>query len=228
MGEQESSTVKHALAELGEKARKLQQFSYDFPDQGDGYFLGFAVLSWIRIIAERSLAIAKLLECSDLDSALVLVRTHREKCIDLALLCSWTPPQEGALRAHIFQRLRYMFLADRNPDIGANPTLPALETGLRNFERYYPDLYKVTERLDKIRDHWSGLKADQRLIKAGITEPKAGKIQNLLSIEVHGSLDLAARRECTPDMIVHTANYVMDWIEEVMDRLHLLPRAEQR
>jgi hypothetical protein len=39
MGEQESSTVKHALAELGEKARKLQQFSYDFPDQGDGYFL---------------------------------------------------------------------------------------------------------------------------------------------------------------------------------------------
>jgi hypothetical protein len=38
MGEQESSTVMHALAELEEKARKLQQFSYDFPDQGDADF----------------------------------------------------------------------------------------------------------------------------------------------------------------------------------------------
>jgi hypothetical protein len=227
MREQESSTVKHALAELGEKARKLQQFSYDFPDQGDGYFLGFAVSSWIRIIAERSLAIAKLLECSDLESALVLVRTHREKCIDLALLCSWTPPQEAALRAHIFQRLRYMSLADRNPDIRANPTLPVFAADLRDFEQYYPDLYKVTERLDR-RDHWSGLKADQRLIKAGIKDPKARKIQDLLSIEVHASLDLAARRKCTPDMIIQTANYVIDWIDVVMDRLHLLPGVKQR
>src|SRR4030095_11312515 len=106
MREQESSTVKHALAELGEKARKLQQFSYDFPDQGDGYFLGFAVSSWIRIIAERSFAIAKLLEWSDLESAVVLLRTHHEKCIDLALLFSWHPPKEAALQAHIFQSLR--------------------------------------------------------------------------------------------------------------------------
>ena len=58
-----------------------------------------------------------------------------------------------------------------------------------------------------------------RLAKASIVDPLARKVQDLLSIEVHGSLDLAAKRECTPEMIIVTANYVCRWIGEVENKL---------
>lgn len=216
-------TEKSVLIELREKAQELDRFSHRYPDDRDGYFLGFAVSRWVEVIAKQALSIALLLDNSDLDSALVLLRTFREKCIDLALLCSWDPPQEAALRAHIFQRLRHMDLAARNPDIAANPTLKEMEADLRDFQKHYTALYDGVITLDRVRGHWSGLKANARLSKAGINELKAGKIQALLSTEVHGSLDLAAKRDCTPEMIGYTAQYVADWIDKVMERLRRFP-----
>ena len=75
-----------------------------------------------------------------------------------------------------------------------------------------------------IRNHWSGLKPEMRLAKAGIVDSKARKVQDLLSTEVHGSLDLAAQRDCTPEMIILTAKYVRFWIDKVAAKLRLLQR----
>ncbi len=218
----EIDTVEAALTRLRNQAKELAEFKRGAPKNKEQRFLALAIKAWVRSISQRALSIARLLEFSDLDSALVLIRTLREKSIDLILLCSWDQLEEAALRAHIYQRLQHRKLAKKNPDIGANPTLENMESDLSKFENAYPELFRELEEIAKqppSRGHWSGLKPAKRIAKAAIVEPKGLKIQDLLSTEVHGSLDLAATRDCSPDMIIATADHVRDWIDEVYSRL---------
>ena len=215
------------LKQLRRVANALAKFNYGVPKTREDKFLALAIEAWVRTISRRALSVAFLLKNSDLDSVLVLLRTFREKCIDLALLCSWDGPHDAALRAHVYQRLRHMKLAKKNPDIAKNPTLKNMEADLQKFKKHYSKVHIEVAKLtnsDPIRSHWSGLKPEKRLAKAGIVDPKARKVQDLLSTEVHGSLDLAARRDCTPEMIILTPKYVRFWIDKVAAKLRLLQR----
>jgi hypothetical protein len=67
----------------------------------------------------------------------------------------------------------------------------------------------TVQKLDLRRDHWSGLKPAARLLKAQVHEKNARKVQDLLSIEMHASLDLTVRQSHTEqleDLIRHTYN----------------------
>jgi len=220
--EEKQESVDRELARLKDKAKALAEFNYGPRKSREDRFLALAIEAWVQTISQRALSIALLLENSDLESVLVLMRTLREKCIDLALICSWDRPEDAALRAHIYQRLQHKRLAVKNPDVATNPTLKNMDSDLKQFEETYPRLYEELAQLAKsppVRSHWSGLEPEERLAKASIVDPLARKVQDLLSIEVHGSLDLAAKRECTPEMIIVTANYVCRWIGEVENKL---------
>lgn len=224
-------TVDDELKQLRKVAIALAKFNYGSPINQEDKFLALVIKAWVRTISSRALSIAFLLKNSDFDSALVLLRTLREKCIDLALLCSWDDLNDAALRAHIYQRLRHKQLAKKNPDIAKNPTLKNMESDLKKFKQHYPEVYseiaKLTEQ-SPLRSHWSGLKPEKRLAKAAIVDPKARKVQDLLSTEVHGSLDLAAQRDSAPTMIIVTAKYVMSWVNKAAKALELLQRVRQQ
>jgi hypothetical protein len=214
------------IAELADKARQLEQLKYQFQEEGDGFFLGYAVARWVGAIAARSFSAATLLEASDLDGALLFVRPIREKCVDLLLMLSWSPPGEAALRAHIFQRCRYLALADRNEEIGANPSLANLRHDFEGFKHNYPAIFDSVQRLNLLRDHWSGLNHDQRLQKTEMQHPVARKIQDLLSIEIHGSLDLVFKEARDEDSARATAQHIIGLIERVEPRVKRFAAAQ--
>ena len=209
----------NALRELKDAANGLNAVNYGDPSTRDNYILRFTLLRFCKAIAARSLSIAVLLEKVD-DGALILSRSHRELCIDLRIVCSWKPPIDAAVRANIFQRLRFKRLASRNPDIAKNPTINEMYADLETLTRDYPEHYKAVKKLNPVREHWSGLNPEKRLHKAEIQEPVAQKVQDLLSQEVHNGLILSAQqREFTAEQAIYTARYTLRWIELAAERL---------
>ena len=97
-------TVDAALLRLRNQAKEFAEFKRAVPKTKEQRFLVLAIKAWVRIISQRAISIALLLETSDLASALILIRTLREKSTDLILLCSWDQLEEAALRAHIYPR----------------------------------------------------------------------------------------------------------------------------
>ena len=225
------------IAKLNQRTRELERFNRRFAAGWENHLLAVAVITWIRAIARRAVSISLLLEQSHVESALVLLRGLREKCIDLALLCSWVPPREAAIRAHIFQRLAYKKLAARRPEFAKNVTFSNLQADLQQFENECPDVYHEIAKLDPVRHHWSGMGVEDYLAKAGWVEPNTMKIQLLLTFEVHGNLDLpqadverldqayvvSSTRTASPELLAETAKYTMECIEEAIKKLDLLP-----
>ena len=68
------SSIGVELIRLREKAKALAQIKYSTPGDRENRFLALAVEAWVQAISQRALSIALLLENSDLDSVLVLLR----------------------------------------------------------------------------------------------------------------------------------------------------------
>lgn len=127
---------------------------------------------------------------SDPEDAAALLRLLREKSVDLCLLAYWPDPEEATIRANVFQRLRHVRLLTKYRVPPEDRAHQATLSQLAWLREEWPAAYAATEKLYIARHHWSGLSPVERLTLARWPEELGQEEQDILSLQVHGSIDL--------------------------------------